>query len=66
VVYAAYRKEVPLLDAGRCITGWRLGEGPAELPPAARGKVWVARIPRGWEFKQLFLNGRSLPRSASE
>ena len=65
VTYAAYREEVPLLDGGRCITGWRPAEG-AELSVAVRGKVWVAPIPRGWAFKQLFFNGRSLPRSASE
>ena len=66
ITYTAYQDEVPLLDGGRGITGWKLLDDAKDTVSDAQGKVWVARIPRGWQFKQLFSNGRLLPRSASE
>ncbi len=66
VVYRAYRRETPVLDGGRAITGWEpVADDPAAVAPAARGKLWVAAIPKGWMFHQLYVNGREQPRSTS-
>lgn len=61
VTYAAYAGEQPVLDGGRRITGWQMGEvngrpaWVADVPGAAAGK---------WAFRSLFVNGarRSRPR----
>ncbi len=66
ITYRARRREVPVLDAGRVITGWQpLEKRSRAIQPAARGKLWVARLPKHWSFLQLFCNGRELPRSKS-
>lgn len=55
VVYAAYRKEKPVLSGGRRLTGWREEDLNGNT-------VWVTNIPavkKGtWNFRQLFVNGQ--------
>lgn len=47
---AAYPGETPVVSAGVPVTGWgRLKSPPAALPVSARGKVWVADMPKGLE-----------------
>jgi hypothetical protein len=59
VTFAAYRKERPILDGGRRITGWKAGtvNGRAawsvDLPEVAQGR---------WNFRELFVDGRRAPR----
>ena len=68
IVYGAYPGEAPILSSGMPIRGWRrLAEPPAELPSAARGKVWVADLPaelRG--CLTLFDGMERLPRARGE
>jgi hypothetical protein len=64
ITYAAYPGERPVLSGGRRVTGWqKLGPGAPGLSAAAKGKVWVADIPKGEWFSQLLLDGQPLPRS---
>jgi len=45
ITYAAYPGETPVLCPDVPVTGWKKLETlPAELPEAARGKVWVADV----------------------
>jgi lysophospholipase L1-like esterase len=53
ITYAAYPGETPILSSGIPVRGWRkLDEGPPELPPQARGRVWVADVSFVRELKQ--------------
>lgn len=46
VIYSGAPGEKVVLSSGVPLNGWRkLKEFPAELPEAARGKVWVADLP---------------------
>jgi hypothetical protein len=63
-VITAAPGEKPVLSGGVPITGWRklaIEDEPANLPAAARGRVWVADIPlfngRRLEFRQLWIDG---------
>ncbi len=59
VTFAAWRREKPVFDGGRRITGWRTvrvhghDTWVAELPEVAAGK---------WEFRELYVNGCRAPR----
>ncbi len=53
VVYTAYPGETPVISSARRIAGWQKGDG----------ELWVARVPRGWYFTQLFVNGEMKIRS---
>jgi len=53
IVYAAYPGETPILSGGRRITGWRKNAG----------SLWVARVPKGWYFTRLFVDGQRRPRA---
>jgi hypothetical protein len=59
VTFAAYRGEQPIVDGGARVTRWQVSKlngrkvWTAELPEVAEGK---------WNFRQLFVNGRSAPR----
>ena len=46
VTFEAYAGERPIVSGGRRIEGWKKRAGP----------VWTA--PAGWDFRQLFVNGR--------
>jgi hypothetical protein len=57
ITVTAYPGSQPVFMGGRHINGWRKGEKniwTTELPDVRDGKWW---------FRQLFLNGRALPRS---
>ena len=67
IAYAAYPGERPVFSSGRPVTNWRrLEEPPAELPEAARGKVWVADVSALGTFRTLFDGDRELPRARSK
>ena len=56
--YEAFAGEKPVLSGGRPIVGWRkLAEDVPGLCAAARGKLWVADVPKGWRFHYLYVNG---------
>jgi hypothetical protein len=66
ITYAAYPGEVPVLSGGRRITGWKkLTEEVGNIDVKARGKLWIANVPKDWRFNQLFAGGERLPRSAT-
>src|SRR5262249_22376330 len=66
ITYAAYPGETPVLSGGRKITGWKkLTEEVGDISPEARGKLWVAEVPKDWRFHQLFIDGKRMPRSAT-
>ena len=47
---AAYPGETPILSSGVPLRNWqRLDKAPQNLPPTARGKVWVTDAPEGIE-----------------
>ncbi|MEM0043004.1 MAG: right-handed parallel beta-helix repeat-containing protein [Thermofilaceae archaeon] len=56
VVWQAYPGEEPIISGGLRITGFR------QVDLGGRS-AWVAEVPRGWSFKQLFVNGERRPRS---
>jgi Right handed beta helix region len=62
ITYAAYPGESPVISGGQRITGWsRFAGGDG----GARGNLWVATVPAGWEFNELFFDGQWLQRSAT-
>src|SRR5262245_12618441 len=66
ITYAAYPGETPVLSGGRKIPGWKKLTETGEvsgIDAKARGKLWVADVPKGWRFNQLFVDGKRLPRS---
>jgi len=64
VIYEAYPGETPVITGGRRITGWkRLADDAPGVAPTARGRLWVANVPKGWLFDQLLVNGAPQPRS---
>ena len=65
VVYAAAPGETPIISGGRSIAGWRrLTDEIPGLAAEARGKLWVADVPKGWLFHYLFINGARQMRAA--
>ncbi len=63
--YEAYPGETPLIDGGQRITGWTAAlTSLSGANPAARGRIFVADVSKGWQFNQLFFNGQRLPRSS--
>ena len=57
--FAAWRGERPVFDGGERIAGWR-------VTTLNGRKAWVADLPEvaagRWNFRSLFVNGRSAPR----
>ena len=53
VTYAAYQDERPILSGGQRLQGWTKGPGA----------LWSAPVPEGWEFNQLFVNGKRATRA---
>ncbi|HOS92397.1 MAG TPA: hypothetical protein PLQ54_03730, partial [Armatimonadota bacterium] len=53
VVYQAFPNEHPVISGGRRIAGWH----------RAGGGLWMAKVPRGWYFTRLFVNGEKQTRS---
>jgi hypothetical protein len=66
VVWEAYRNETPVFDGGVAVTGWKPAKKlPAGCPKEARGRLFVASVPKQVAFSRLFFDGHSLPRAAS-
>ena len=56
--------EKPVLSGGRRITGWQqLADNTPGVASSAKGKIWVADIPKGWLFHYLFIDGQPVPRA---
>ena len=68
ITYAAAPGERPVISTGVEITGWKKADGPLPgLPSSARGKVWVADVPKGLgRFNTLHDAGKMLPRARSK
>ncbi|MHC4503627.1 MAG: right-handed parallel beta-helix repeat-containing protein [Planctomycetota bacterium] len=66
ITYRASPGEKPVLGSGVRIAGWRkLRNAPDELPGKARGKVWVADVPKGLGlFRTLYDGDERLPRAS--
>lgn len=61
VVWQAYPGEEAVVSGGKRIAGFR------EVSSSG-SRLWVAEVPRGWRFRQLFINGerRARPRLPKE
>ncbi|MGL1885119.1 MAG: right-handed parallel beta-helix repeat-containing protein [Reichenbachiella sp.] len=47
ITYSAYEEEIPVINSDLSITRWKLlNEYPNDFPEKAKGKVWVADVPR--------------------
>ena len=68
IKYAAYPGEEPVFSSGVRITGWKkLKKYPVALPAKARGRVWVADMPKKpGQFFTLYDGDKRLPRARSE
>ncbi|WP_430931215.1 right-handed parallel beta-helix repeat-containing protein [Saccharicrinis sp. 156] len=66
--FAAYPGEEPVVSSGIPITGWkRLETDHSELPHLAKGKVWVADLPKGiYRFYTLYDEKGRLNRARAE
>jgi len=56
LVIEAYPGEVPVISGGKPISGF-------EETVVNGVRAWVANVPAGWRFKQLFVNGERRPRA---
>lgn len=70
VVYKAFPGETPVFTGGVPITGWKkLSSDPKGVAKEARGKLWVAEIPKNvgepWRVRSLYDGDALLPRSKS-
>jgi len=64
ITYAAYPGEKPVFSSAVPIEDWRKpAEPPAELPRAAKGRVWVADVSARGKFYMLYDGDRQLPRA---
>ena len=68
ITYAAYPREAPVVSSGVPIGNWRKVEKePEGLPAVARGKVWVADVPRELEqIRTLYDGMERLPRARGQ
>ncbi|HEX3840032.1 MAG TPA: right-handed parallel beta-helix repeat-containing protein [Acidimicrobiales bacterium] len=55
VVYQAAPGAHPILSGGRALTGWQLVPGSTT--------TWEASVPAGFDTRQLYVNGQSVPQS---
>lgn len=55
VIYEAAAGATPVLSGGRAITGWRRVPGTTA--------TWVATVPKGFDTRQLYINGQNVPLS---
>ena len=55
VVYAAAPGAHPIISGGRAVTGWHLVPGSTS--------TWTASVPAGFDTRQLYINGQSVPQS---
>ncbi len=58
VIYAAYPGERPVVLGGKPIVGWKpLTENVKGMQAGLKGRIFVARVRKGWKFHFLYLNG---------
>ena len=58
IIYAAYPGEKVILSGGRIIDGWRKYDGDRpDVTVQAKGHLWVAEVPKGWCFRNVFVDG---------
>jgi hypothetical protein len=66
IAYQAYKTEVPVITSKKLITQWqKVDLSDQNLQSPAKGKVWVAQIDKGVDFKALYSRGVMLPRARS-
>jgi hypothetical protein len=72
LTFAAAPGEQPLISGGEPVRNWRAltpEETPADLPPAARGHIWIADLADTktgtWRFHALYDGFKLLPRARS-
>jgi len=51
VCYLAAKGETPVITSARSITGWKKHDE----------HIWVAEVPKGWRFHNLYINGQPQP-----
>ncbi|MHC4361026.1 MAG: right-handed parallel beta-helix repeat-containing protein, partial [Planctomycetota bacterium] len=68
VIYRNYPGEEPVFSPGVKVTGWKKVEkGLAGLPAVAKGRVWVADVPKKLgRFFTLYEGSKRLPRARSK
>lgn len=71
IVYRAFPGEAPVFTGGVPITGWKkLSSAPESASEQARGKLWVAEIPKGisgrWMIRSLYDGELLLKRARSD
>ncbi len=68
IIYRNYPGEKPVITTGINITGWKkAGNLPAELPAAAKDKIWVADVPEDIGKLYVLFDGDTwLPRARSQ
>lgn len=57
IIYRARNEGKAVISGGKAITGWKKADVTEEMAPAARGKVYVAEVQKGWRFHDLYVNG---------
>lgn len=66
VSYRAVDGASPVVSGVRLIKNWKpFTEDLPGVHADAKGKLWVADVPKGWRFHYLFVNGRRAERSKS-
>lgn len=70
-IITAAEGEVPVISGGVRVEGWKkFGGNAAGLASSAKGKLWIAEIPRvggrRLEFRQLWINGKKAERASTQ
>jgi hypothetical protein len=66
ICYVAYPGETPIITGGRKIKNWELTDpGNPEIAEKGKGNIWMAKIPKGWIFHFLYVDGKPAQRSRS-
>lgn len=70
IYYKAYPGETPVFHSDIAVEGWKIAKGVKGLPNIAKGKVYVAQMPKlpaGKErFYTMYENGQLLQRASSK
>ncbi|MHC4122595.1 MAG: right-handed parallel beta-helix repeat-containing protein [Planctomycetota bacterium] len=63
IIYQAYPNEIPVLNGGQKIVGWKHLKQEKFIDPKAKGKIWTATVPEGWEISLISIDGKIMQRS---
>lgn len=67
ITFKAYNGEKVTISGGLEISDWkRLDDQKEMVSSNAKGKIWVASIPKNWLFHYLYVNGNMAERSKSD